>query len=336
MQKITVENADTQSEKDVYIFKLTNGRGTCVEIINYGATIISLNLSVKGTAKNIVLRYKNIDDYFSDTAYLGATIGRFANRIYRASFIMDGKTYHLDKNDGEHCNHGGFGGFHQKIFDFEIFDDKLVMSAKSPDGESGFPGNVCMTVSYSLSEDNELTIDYAVTADCKTPINITNHAYFNLSGEKDIFEHELKIESDAFLEFDDAYLPTSRILPVEENPGFDFRFFSEIEKKCLLKNEKIKGFNTYYIARKMTGKLRKLATLRSKRTDVCLEVHSTMPGIMVYTGNYLSGSHLPFSGISLEAHGFPDSPNRPMFPQSYVLQDKMWRETIMYRFIAKE
>ncbi len=336
MHKIAAEKAYTAGEKDIYLFHLVNGRGVCVEIMNYGATIVSIGLPVNGILKKIVLGYEKIEDYFTGTAYLGATIGRFANRISRAAFRMDGKIYHLDKNDGEHCNHGGFGGFHQKIFDFEILDDKLVMSAKSPDGEAGFPGNVCLTVSYSLSEGDELKIDYTVTADCKTPVNMTNHAYFNLSGEKDILEHHLKIESDSFLESDEQFLPTGRKLRTEENPGFDFRLFSEIGKNALLKNEKMKGYNTYFIAREETGKLKKLGTLRSERSGVSLEVHSTMPGIMIYTGDYLSGNHLPFSGISLEAHGFPDSPNRPIFPQSFILPEKVWRETIMYRFIAKE
>ncbi len=210
------------------------------------------------------------------------------------------------------------------------------MYAESPDGEAGFPGNIILTVSYSLSEDNELIMDYIVTADQKTPVNITNHAYFNLSGEKDILRHHLKIESDSFLESDEQFLPTGRKLRTEGNSGFDFQLFSEIGKNSLLKNEKIKGYNTYFIAREKTDKLKKLATLRSERTGVSLEVHSTMPGIMIYTGDYLSGGHQPFSGISLEAHGFPDSVNIPTFPQSFVSREKMWRETIMYRFLVKK
>lgn len=336
MRKIVVQKAYPAGEKDIYLFHLVNGRGVCVEIMNYGATVVSIGLPMNGILKKIVLGYEKIEDYFSDTAYLGATIGRFANRISRAAFRMDGKIYQLDKNDGDHCNHGGFGGFHQKIFDFEILDNKLVMYAESPDGEAGFPGNIILTVSYSLSEDNELIMDYTVTTDRKTPVNITNHAYFNLSGEKDILEHELKIESDIFLESDPQFLPTGRKLKVEDLPGFDFRSFSEIGENCLLKNEKIKGYNTYFIAREETGKLKKLATLRSERTGVSLEVHSTMSGIMIYTGDYLSGGHQPFSGVSMEAHGFPDSPNRQAFPQSFVSQEKVWRETIMYRFIVKE
>ena len=332
MHKIVAEKAYTGGEKDIYLFHLVKGRGVCVEIMNYGATIVSIGLPVNGILKKILLGYEKIEDYFSGTAYLGATIGRFANRISRAAFRMDGKIYQLDKNDGDHYNHGGFGGFHQKIFDFEILDNKLVMYAESPDGEAGFPGNIILTVSYSLSEDNELIMYYTVTADQKTPVNITNHAYFNLSGEKDILGHHLKIESDSFLESDEQFLPTGRKLRTEENPVFDFRSFSEIGKNSLLKNEKIKGYNTYFIAREKTGKLKKLATLRSERSGVSLEVHSTMPGIMIYTGDYLSGGHQPFSGISLEAHGFPDSLNRPEFPQSVVSPVRPLQETIVYHF----
>lgn len=336
MHKIVARKALIAGEIDIYLFHLTNGRGVCVEIINYGATIVSIGIPVNGILKKIVLGYEKIEDYFSDTAYLGATIGRFANRISGSAFRMDGKIYRLDKNDGDHCNHGGFEGFNRKVFDWKIEDNKLILFAMSKDGEAGFPGNVILTVSYSLSEDNELIMDYTVTADRKTPVNITNHAYFNLSGEKDILGHHLKIESDSFLESDEQFLPTGRKLWVEENPGFDFRSFAEIGKNALLKNEKMKGYNTYFIAREETGKLKKLATLRSERTGVNLEVHSTMPGIMIYTGDYLSGGYQPFSGISLEAHGFPDSLNIPAFPQSFVSKEKVWRETIMYRFLVKE
>jgi len=334
MHKIEAEKTFTEGEKDIYLFHMVNGRGVCVEIMNYGATIVSIGIPVNGIFKKIVLGYEKIEDYFSDNAYLGATIGRFANRISGAVFRMDGKIYQLDKNDDEHCNHGGFGGFHKKIFDFEILDNKLVMYAESPDGEAGFPGNVILTVSYSLSENNELIMDYTVTADRKTPVNITNHAYFNLSGEKDILGHQLKIESDTYLESDAQFLPTGRKLRIEENPGFDFRLFAEIGKNSLLKNEKMKGYNTYFIAREETSKLKKLATLCDERSGVSLEVHSTMPGIMIYTGDYLSGGHQPFSGISLEAHGFPDSPNRPEFPQSVVTPGRLWQETIIYHFFT--
>ena len=180
MHKIVAKKAHAAGEKDIYLFHLTIGRGVCVEIINYGATIVSIGIPVNGILKEIVLGYEKIENYFSDTAYLGATIGRFANRISGAVFRMDGKIYQLDKNDGDHCNHGGFEGFNRKVFDWKIEDNKLILFAMSKDGEAGFPGNVILTVSYSLSGDNELIMDYTVTADQKTPVNITNHAYFNL------------------------------------------------------------------------------------------------------------------------------------------------------------
>jgi len=324
MCKIETEEFGTIDGQAVYLFRLVNNRGTSVEIISYGATIKSIYITdEKEIIKNILLGYDTLEDYLSDNNYIGATIGRYANRISNASFSIDGKTYFLDKNDGNNCNHGGFCGFNKKLFSHKIEKDKLVLFVESADGEAGFPGNMFMTVSYSLSEENELKIDYTVTADRTTPVNITNHSYFNLSGEKDILKHQLKIESDSYLESDKQFLPTGRILRMEDNPGLDFRSFSEIGK----------NYNSYFIAREKNDKLKKLATLRGVRSGVSLEVYSTMPGIMIYTGDYLSGNHLPFSGISLEAHGFPDSPNRPEFPQSVATPHKAWQETIVYRFI---
>ncbi|MEL7598955.1 MAG: aldose epimerase family protein [Proteiniphilum sp.] len=334
MCKIQSEEFGNVDGQAVYLFRLVNDLGTNIKIISYGATIKSIHLpDEKGKIKSIILGYDTLEKYVSDKSYLGATIGRCANRISNASFVLGGGLYSLDKNDGPNCNHGGYSGFHQKLFDHDVCDDKLILSVQSPDGEGGFPGNITFRVTYQLTDGNELLINYHVSTDRRAPVNITNHAYFNLSGEKTILEHQLKIESDTFLESDDAFLPTGRELGVEENPGFDFRSFSEIGKNSLLKQEKIKGFNTYFIAREKNNKLKKLATLRSVRLGVSLEVYSTMPGIMIYTGDYLSGNHLPFSGISLEAHGFPDSPNRPEFPQSVATPDKAWQETIVYRFI---
>lgn len=316
----------------VRLFKLVNRKGLSVEIINYGAVIKSICVpESNGVPENIVLGYDRIEDYLSDTHYLGATIGRYANRISNASFRMGTKLYRLDKNDGENCNHGGFSGFNTKLFDCYKEGDKLILRAESPDGEGGFPGNVVLSVSYHLSDEHELQMDYHLSSDKKTPVNITNHTYFNLSGEDTILRHQLQIESDELLETDENFLPTGRILKTDDIPGFDFSQYREIGKMMQMKQENIKGYNSYFIARDKSSGLKKLATLKSEKSHRCVTVFSTMPGIMLYTGDYLSGNHAPFSGVSLEAHYFPDTPNQPSFPQGIFAEEDNWRETIVYR-----
>ncbi|WP_019539179.1 aldose epimerase family protein [Proteiniphilum acetatigenes] len=321
----------------VYLFRLVNNERTSVEIISYGATIKSINIpDKKGRIKNIILGYDRLEDYLSDKNYLGATIGRCANRISNASFVMDGRSYSLDKNDGPNCNHGGFSGFHKKLFDHKIENDKLILSAESEDGEGGFPGNITLTVSYQLTDKNDLFMGYHVSTDQKTPVNVTNHAYFNLSGRETILDHQLKIESDRVLESDNNFLPTGAYLNVKNNPGFDFREFKVIGENMSLKKEKIKGYNSYFISRRNENErnLKRLAILKSGDSDIRVEVFSTMPGVMIYTGDYLSGSYQSLSGVCLEAHYYPDSPNRPHFSQGIYAEGDTWRETIMYRIVC--
>lgn len=332
MQIIESDNKGNPGGRSVRLFKLVNRKGLSVEIINYGAVIKSIWLPEKnGVSENIVLGYDHIDEYFSDTHYVGATIGRYANRISAASFSMGAQLYRLDRNDGENCNHGGFSGFHAKLFDCSFGENKLILRAESPDGEGGFPGNVVLTVTYHLSDENELQMDYHLSTDKRTPVNITNHTYFNLSGEDTVLRHQLRIESDELLETDESFLPTGRILKTDDIPGFDFSQYREIGKMMQMKQENIKGYNSYFIAREKSSGLKKLATLKTEKGHRSVTVFSTMPGIMLYTGDYLSGKHAPHSGVSLEAHYFPDTPNQPSFPRGIFAVENNWRETIVYR-----
>lgn len=318
----------------VHLFRLKNRRGCHVEIISYGATIKSIHLlSENNELDNIILGYETLEEYSSNSHYLGATIGRFANRISNASFVMDNNYYFLNKNDGNNCNHGGFTGFDKKVFECQIKEGKLSMVVNSSHGEAGFPGNITLTVTYQLTDENELFIDYHVLADRKTPVNITNHAYFNLSGEETILNHQLMIEADSFLESNDDFLPTGRTLMMKDYPGFDYREFQIIGMMKKLKQENIEGYNSYFIAREKDKVLKKLAVLKSEKKNRSVEAYSTMPGIMIYTGDYLSGNHAPFSGISLEAQYYPDSPNQLSFPQNYFANENSWKETILYKFI---
>lgn len=318
---ITQKNVSTKDGKEIYLFRLQNAAGAYVEITNYGATLVTFVIpDPTGGFKNIILSYENITAYFTDTAYIGSTVGRFANRIANAQFPLNGTIYYLDKNDGNNSNHGGFNGFHSKIFDARTAGNKLILSHTSPDGESGFPGNLSFSVAYSFSDDNTLQIEYNAVSDKETIFNPTNHAYFNLSGQKKsnlsvnketILHHELKIPADHYLETNDAFIPTGRIQPVADT-AFDFRDFQKITHRMTQKNEIIKGYNSYFISNS-DETLKHLATLKDPASGTTLSAASTMPGIQIYTGDYLSGQHQPFAGIALEAQFYPDAPNHPTF-----------------------
>lgn len=335
MGKIEIEKKCLYKGTPIYLFRLINRNGLVVELINLGATIKSIYLPCSRAEQyDIVLGHDKVENYFLDDNYLGVTIGRFANRISGATFIMDEQTYQLDKNDGDNCNHGGFSGFNRKIFESYINSDEVSMRAISFDGEGGFPGNMELIVTYHLTDENELCICYSITSDRKTPANFTNHAYFNLSREESILNHQLKIEADQFLQSDDHFLPTGRVLDVNNYPGCDFREFRKISDNMQLKKEKITGYNHYFIGRTNKKEFSRIATLSSKDQGLGLEIYTTMPGIMIYTGDYLSGKYRSFSGISMEAHHYPDFLNKLEFPQNiFIGGDTTQKEYITYRII---
>lgn len=300
--------------KDIFLFRITNSSGAYVEITNYGATLVSFVVTDKsGNFENIILNYKSIEDYFTDSSYIGSTVGRFANRIGGAQFELNRVKYSLDKNDGNNCNHGGNSGFNSKVFDFEIQEDILVLSCSSKDGESGFPGNLKFSVSYSFSEENKLNIEYKAISDKETIFNPTNHAYFNLSaGKEDILNHELKVFSENYLETNDEFIPTGKILPVADS-AFDFREYKKISDLIPLKKEILKGYNTYFICDSNKSYLKHLASLKEEKSSRTIDLYSTMPGVQIYTGDYLSDHHYPFAGVCLEAQFYPDGPNHAHF-----------------------
>ena len=319
------------SGKDIILYRITNHRGSYVEILNYGATLVSAVVPGKdGCMGNVVLNYPEVNDYFSDTCYLGNTIGRFANRIAGARFTMDGKDYHLDRNDGGNCNHSGFSGFNRKIFDAGVNGDSLVLSAQSMDGESGFPGNMDITILFTFTGNDELVIHYQAVSDHKTLFNPTCHAYFNLTGNMEpVFGHELQVHATTYVETDDSFLPTGRILPVA-GTAFDFRNYQAIGKMAQLKNDNLKGYNACFPV--PGDRLRHLATLREHRSGRAVDVFSTMPGVLLYTGDYLCGRYRPFEGLCLEAQFYPDAPNQEHFPQCFTEPGVIQEQTIMYGF----
>ncbi len=315
------------------LFCLTNSQGYYAEVLNIGATLISIVVPGRtGHAENVILRYPTIGSYINDPFYIGATIGRVANRISRAAFRMEGVRYELDKNDGGvHCNHGGTNGIHRAYFRAEIREDDLLLMYESPDGESGFPGNLRIEVTYRFTDLNELVIGHRVTTDRTTPVNLTNHAYFNLSGTGTIDHHQLKINADTYLEMQDDFIPTGRIKQVADTP-FDFTTYQSLRSQMDRKKEKLTGYNTYFIQRNQEPELYPLVILRDPVSGRQVTVRTTLPGLMVYTGDYLADPFYPMQGICLETQYPPDGVNQPAFDARMLRPGETYQEQTIYQF----
>lgn len=325
--------------KKIYLFSFKNNDGSFVEIINYGAIVKSIVIPDKNEVmENVVLSYPDFSSYQQDSCYLGATIGRFANRIRNAAYTFDDKVVELTKNDGVHQNHGGDEGFHNKVFEAYIEGDTLALSISSPCGEGGFPGNVQFKVRYCWTEDHELRIRYQAITNHITPLNFTNHAYFNLSGKNThIWSHILDICAENVLETTANFIPTGNIMPINSvypNNGKNLSASLNI-------NDGYKGLNHYFITKKsteLTWKSLPVAKLFDPGNGRRLEVFTSYPGLQIYTGDYLktkvSGSdyHQPFQGICLECQLYPDSPNHKHFPNTFVAPRQLYSHEILYCF----
>ncbi|MDR1335697.1 MAG: galactose mutarotase [Tannerella sp.] len=315
------------------LIRMTNRSGACVEILNYGATVVSVFVPDRnGVLANVVLGYGDFNRYIRNPFLLGATVGRVANRIAGARFTMNGAVYRLDKNDGRNSIHGGFSGFHQKVFHYRTGDGSLLLSATSRDGEGGFPGNLDFSVRYSFSDENGLTVEYTASSDKITPVNFTNHSYFNLSGRKTVIPDDfLKVSATHYAESDSEFLPTGRVLPLA-GTAFDFREYARISDRMTLKNDRLKGYNAYFFKEKNHGENVPLASFRNPASGRTLDVCTSMPGVLVYTGDFLSGTFRPFEGICFEAQYPPDAVNRPFFAQNVLHPGETKTDTVTYYF----
>ncbi|MDN5287908.1 MAG: galactose mutarotase [Mucilaginibacter sp.] len=337
--KISYKSWGEYIGQPVYLFKIENPNGAYVELTNYGATLISAIVpDAHGLYGNVVLGFSSLQAYIDDKCYIGSTIGRYANRIGGAKFVLDGTTYLLENNDGQNTNHGGNSGFNSKVFDYAITDDRICFSLLSKDGDGGYPGNLDLTVNYQFTDLNELIITYQASTDKKTVANFTNHAYFNLSNEGcRIFDHSLTIYADQVLESDAAYIPTGVIKPTG-----DITFTgSSIRDKMSIQDDGITGLNECYILHEQGNTPYKpAAELIEKNSGRKLEVFTSYPAMMVYTADYLQskhpGHHLQaygaFDGLCLECQYYPDSPNRPHFPTTVLDAGAVYQETIVYKF----
>lgn len=329
---------ETDSGEVIYLFRLENETGSYVEITNYGAAIVSVVVPDRyGQSGHVVLGFPQLSDYLNDDCYLGSTIGRYANRISNASFELNGESYYLEANDGVNANHGGLQGYNKRVFGAEIKENSLIMSLKSEDGDGGFPGNLELEVLYNWHHDNTLSIAYEAISDQDTPANFTNHAYFNLTGfSTTILEHKLSLSATKLAEASSDYLPTGRI--IEAGP---VNFHNAVKESVKNTGDHITGVNAYYILDdQLVAGNGYVAELRDERSGRSLKVMTSYPGLFVYTGDFLASKQLnhyqekcmPFGGLCLECQHYPDSINRPEFPQAITGPRRPYHEFITFKF----
>jgi len=336
--------------KPVYLYVLKNRNGVEAKFTNYGATLVSLLVPDRtGKFADIVLGYDDVNGYANGTAYLGATIGRYGNRIAKARFSLNGKMYTLAKNDGENSLHGGLKGFNKVIWEANDVSSKDISALQftyvSKDAEEGFPGNLTARVTYTLTSNNELRIDYDVTTDQDTVQNLTHHSYFNLNpAGADILSHELMLNADHFTPVDETLIPTGELRKVEGTP-FDFRTPVAVGARINTNDEQLlrgKGYDHNWVLNGSSGTLRVAARVYEPVTGRVMEVSTTEPGMQFYSGNFLKGEtgkaghkNAYRSAFCLETQHFPDSPNHPDFPSTTLKAGEHYRTTTVYKFSVK-
>jgi aldose 1-epimerase len=329
-------------------YTLTNRRGVTAKVITYGATLTELIVPDRaGKPGNVVLGYDRLEPYLAGTPYFGSTVGRVGNRIAKARFTLNGRTYTLAANNGPNHLHGGLKGFDKVVWKAETVPGAGAASVKfsyrSPDAEEGYPGNLDVTVVYTLTDDNDLRLDYTATADKATPVNLTNHSYFNLAGDGsgDILGHVLMIAADQFTPVDDTLIPTGELKPVK-GTVFDFTTPTAIGARVAkVPIAPPVGYDHNFVLRKAAGSGPRLAARVVEPTSGrTMEVHTTEPGVQFYSGNFLDGTlknrkgvtYAKHAGFCLETQHFPDSVNQPGFPSTILEPGQTYRTTTVYRF----
>jgi aldose 1-epimerase len=340
---ITKESfGQTPDKQTVVLYTLTNPNGIKAKITNYGATLVSLETPDRdGNFTDIVLGFDTLDGYLKEHPYFGVIVGRYANRIGKGRFVLEGVEYKLATNNGPNHLHGGIKGFDKvvwKVEDVKTTDDtaSVKLSYLSKDGEEGYPGNLNCSVTYTLTKDNEIKIEYEATTDKTTIVNMTNHAYWNLAGQGngDILGHELMLNADKYTPVDEGLIPTGEIKDVKGSP-MDFTKLMTIGSRI---DQVAGGYDHNYVLNSGGGKLALAAKVYEPTTGRTMEIYTTEPGIQFYSGNFLDGSitgksgkvYKKHYGFCLETQHFPDSPNKPQFP-SVVLKpgEKYQTETVL-------
>ena len=332
----------------VDVFTLSNAGGMKVKILNYGGIIQSLSVPDRnGVFADVVLGFDSSAEYNQQSPYFGALVGRFANRINNGKFTLDGVNYSLAKNNGTNALHGGLRGFDKRVWNAEILEKEnaLKLTYISADGEEGFPGEVKSTVVYTLTDANELKIDYAAETTKATPYNITNHSYFNLAGHDSgsAINQILTINADAFLPTDETAIPYGNEMPVEGTP-FDFRTPRVIAERIDATDEQLRfagGYDhNFCLNKKSAGELSFCARAGDSQSGRVMEVFTTEPGVQFYAGNFLDGTVngkggrpvVKRAGFCLETQHYPDSPNQPQFPNTIIRPGAPYKSQTVFKF----
>ena len=335
----------------VELYTLTNAKGMQAGIITYGGTVVSLTAPDRnGKYADVVLGMDDLAGYMKATAFFGALIGRYGNRIGHAQFTLEGQTYKLPGNDNGNTLHGGPAGFDKHVWSAvpgtSADGETLELTYVSKDGEAGFPGTLKCKVVYTLTAKNELKIDYTATTDKPTVVNLTNHSYFNLAGqgEGDILTHEVMIDAASFTPVDRTLIPTGELRPVAGTP-FDFTKPTAVGARIEAADEQIKfggGYDHNWVLNKGKGGLTKAAEVHETKTGRVMEVWTTEPGLQFYTGNFLNNrvhgkgkTYMRRGALCMETQHYPDSPNKPSFPSTELKPGETYHTTTIYRFSAK-
>jgi aldose 1-epimerase len=342
--KIKKESFGNVDKSDAYLFTLTNKNGMMVKITNYGGIVTSLIVPDReGNFSDVVLGFDSLQPYLDGHPYFGAIVGRYGNRIAKGNFTIDGMEYTLATNNGPNHLHGGIKGFDKVVWDAKPIEGKdsiaLELSYLSPDMEEGYPGNLIAKVTYVLNNDNELKIHYHATTDKPTPVNLTHHSYFNLSGsQSNALDHVLTIAAEKYVAVDETLIPTGELKSVEGSP-MDFRRPTPIGKRIDLVEG---GYDHTYVLNNM-GKMIRVADVYHPSSGRYMEVITTEPGIQFYSGNFLDGSltgkdgivYNKHHGFCLETQHFPDSPNQESFPNTILRPGNIYSYTTIYKFSTK-
>ena len=345
---VSEEPYGTIAGEEVTRYTLTNEAGMSVAILTYGGIVQSILVPDRdGELANVTLGFASFEGYAAGHPYFGTITGRYANRIARGTFELEGETYQLAINNDPNTLHGGEKGFDKFVWDAAVIDDGIgvTLSRTSPDGEEGYPGNLEVEVTYTLTEANELQIDYLATTDAPTVVNLTNHAYFNLAGEGNgsILDHELQLIASSYTPVDETLIPTGEIAPVAGTP-MDFTTPHAIGERIRDDFEQLvigRGYDhNYVLDRENDDRLQLAARVTEPTSGRVLEVLTTEPGIQFYSGNFLDGSVIGASGrmyrqgdgFALETQHFPDSPNQPEFPTTVLNPGEEFRSTTVYAF----
>lgn len=332
----------TPAGEEVSLFVLENVNGTILKLTDYGAIVVSLEVADKaGKRENITLGFDDLEGYLQRHPYFGSTVGRYGNRIANAKFVLDGQEYSLAANNGPNHLHGGDKGFDMFLWQAEVVTEASGQSVKftrtSPDGEEGYPGNLQVTVNYTLGDDDSLNIDYTATTDKATPLNFTNHCYWNLAGvgSGTVHDHEIMIAADNYLEVDGTAIPTG-IVSVQGTP-FDFTSTKRIGDDFDQTPGDPNGYDHCFALNSQDGSLSLAARAKHAGSGRVMEVYTTEPGIQLYTGNFLDGSsgtagYQRHEAFCLETQKYPDSPNQPDFPSCILRPGETFRSTTLHKF----